>query len=203
MAVTRIKTSSIVTGTKYDTLLAGNPTFVPVSFESIATTTTAGGTTSVTFSSIPQTYKALQLRLFIKDSYTTTNTSGNYQLTFNGVTTTTYNYSHLLGDGASAVGSGTTSQNFIYLKNIAASSGSSMTNIYGVAIVDIVDYASTTKTKTVRFFGGVDANIASTSFSVVIGTGNSSATTEITSLRLNTDLTGLAAGSVLALYGVK
>jgi len=40
------------------------------SFESIATSTPSGGTTSITFSSIPQTFKSLQVRSIVRDTST-------------------------------------------------------------------------------------------------------------------------------------
>ncbi len=64
MAVSRVKTSSILQGfPKSRSLLAGNAYFQPTAYESIATTTVgAGGTSTITFSSIPSTYTHLQIR---------------------------------------------------------------------------------------------------------------------------------------------
>ena len=57
--------SSVKTGAIGDSLLAGNAAYNPSSFESIATVT-LGSSGAVTFSSIPSTYKALQLRFMAK-----------------------------------------------------------------------------------------------------------------------------------------
>lgn len=110
-------------------------------YESIATTTVgAGGTSTITFSSIPSTYKHLQLRASGANGGT---------IRFNGDTTTTnYRYHYLSGDGATA-GSGT-AQNAYW-----PVSGSVNRT---VDILDILDYSNTSKNKTLRTLGGWDNN---------------------------------------------
>jgi hypothetical protein len=45
-----------------------------------------------------------------------------------------------------------------YIDTTVVTQSSDTANVYGAVIVDIHDYASTTKNKTVRCFGGYDAN---------------------------------------------
>ena len=67
---------------------------LPKSYDSIATTTVgAGGASSVTFSSIPQTYTHLQLRYFGGNN---ANPGGSGFVSFNGDTTDANYYDHVL-----------------------------------------------------------------------------------------------------------
>jgi hypothetical protein len=67
-------------------------------------------------------------------------------------------------------------------------------------LIDILDYASTTKNKTLRGFTGADLN----------GSGNSNIvsglwinTAAITSIQIIAEATAFKAGSTFALYGIK
>ena len=79
----------------------GAPPIPPSSFESIATATGTGSSGVITFSSIPSTYKSLQIRYMSKD----TNASDgvlNPKIQFNSDTGNNYAYHELRGDGTSA-----------------------------------------------------------------------------------------------------
>ena len=70
------------------------------SYESIATVTVgAGGSSSVTFSSIPSTFKHLQVRGLVQLA----NGSGELDFRFNGDTGSNYSYHRIYGNGASVV----------------------------------------------------------------------------------------------------
>ena len=57
---------------QYVDMLAGNPAVVLSSYDSIATVTVgSGGSSSIVFSSIPQTYKHLQIRGFVQTTRAT------------------------------------------------------------------------------------------------------------------------------------
>lgn len=119
------------------------------SFESIATVTVgAGGSSSISFSSIPSTYKHLQIR------FMGSITSGNQIsfMRFNSDTTATNYYTHALeGDGSTA---------YAYAVNTFPryTSLPSATSVQGVSVIDILDYTNTSKNSTVRALGGVDRN---------------------------------------------
>jgi hypothetical protein len=66
MAVKRFTESSILDDKKYTSLLAGNPSYVPPSFESIATVTGTGSAGNLVFTSIPGTLNLCRLDLFLK-----------------------------------------------------------------------------------------------------------------------------------------
>jgi hypothetical protein len=187
---------SLKTGQFSRSALVGNPVIMPGSYESIATTTVGStSVSSISFSSIPQTYTHLQLRCFIK-------TDGATWIPFsvNNDTNTQRATHYLRGNGASATagaGLGSTSEgNYAMLMDAAQ---------WGVAIIDVLDYANTNKNKTTRVLWGMDNNGAgSIGMSSVLHTTN--ATTAITSLKLDITQYGGTAKFVqyshFALYGV-
>jgi hypothetical protein len=114
------------------------------------------GSTSVgnfDFTSIPQTFTHLQLRLFTRnvgaevvgEAYTTLNAAS-----------TGYNNHLLLGDGSSASGSGNNYTNVMYSSKSIGNSATA--SVFCVTIIDILDYANTNKYKTIRALSGGDNN---------------------------------------------
>ena len=132
------------------------PPIVPAVYESIATQTVgSGGTSSVSFSSIPATYTHLQLRIMAKVTRATY-PIGELKVEFNFDTGANYTVHDIYGDGSSLTlvqGSGQTSMRWGN-----GSIGTSTGGTFGVMIVDILDYANTSKYKTVRNFSGTDCN---------------------------------------------
>ena len=124
------------------------PALNATSFESIATVNVgSGGASTVSFSSIPSTYKHLQVRLIARGDYPGNN--DNIVMYFNSDSATTnYTDHRLRGDGASVYANGTT--NFQVIANVTFTAGTALTNNFGVGYIDILDYANTNKNKTVR-----------------------------------------------------
>lgn len=128
-------------------------------FQSIATTTVgAGGSNgSVTFSSIPQTYKHLQVRGLTRTDRASTY-DGAY-IYFNSDTTkTNYTLHGLRGDGASASSYGYASASATGSQIPITLGNSSTAQMFGVMIIDILDYTNTNKNTTIRGLGGNDTN---------------------------------------------
>jgi len=124
-------------------------------YSSISTVTVgSGGASSITFSSIPSTYTHLQIRA-ISRSAQAASTDSMY-MRFNGISTTSYSWHYLKGDGSSATASAYASDNVMYAGTTPAASATS--GLFGVTIIDILDYANTNKNKTVRVLDGYDAN---------------------------------------------
>lgn len=125
------------------------------SYESIATVSVgSGGSSSISFSSIPSTYKHLQVRLLAKAAPTAGSGAYDLRLAFNSDTTgSNYNEHYLYGNG-SGVGAGVNTNNRI----IGTSTGSASTSTFAVNVFDILDYQNTNKYKTVRALVGWDAN---------------------------------------------
>ena len=170
------------------------------SYESIATVTAAGGETSITFSSIPSTYKHLQIRGIGKANFSSV-ASLWATLNFNGDTTAANYANHqLIGDGSTVTASGATATGNIQVMSLV-SNNAAETNMFGAAIIDIHDYASTTKNKTVRSFTGDSRN--STTGRVELDSGLWLSTAAVTSITLNRPGFPFVAGSVFSLYGIK
>ena len=156
------------------------------SYESIATVNVgAGGSSSISFSSIPGTYKHLQIRAYLKDT-----TASNRQLTFNGIGSGYFQH-RLEGSGTAASTEGYISQAFMSMPITGAQ--------WGAVIADFLDYTDTNKNKTVRILGGHDNNgygfIGLTSGSVA----NTAAITSITIAAAGT----WQQYSSFGLYGIK
>ena len=206
MAITSIKTGSSFTNlVKYNDFLAGNPAFSPSSYESIASATGTGSNSTITFNSFPSTYAALQLRLMVK-STTTAFAMTQMQIRFNSDTGSNYSYHRLQGFGSGTPGAyGSASQSAVILDGIALTSytGINSSN-FSAGIVDIHDYASTTRNKTVRAFSGADRNGAAVDDPAIAL--NSSVwlnTNAITSIDILINGGNYATNSVVSLYGIK
>jgi hypothetical protein len=199
MAVSRVKTSSVLQGfPKYRSMLGGNAAFNPSSFESIATATGTGS--SITFSSIPSTYKSLQIRTLYKDSSTNSAQEAPLYIYFNGDTSGSYAYHYLRGDGSSATASGVASTTWMRVDGAGVVS---TTGAYGTSIIDIIDYASTTKNKTMRALAGGNGNTTGTNYMVSLSSGVWLNTSAVTSVTVYAGNAGFASGSSIALYGIK
>lgn len=191
MSATRAATSSISQGLpKSRSLLAGNAPILSGSYESIATVTVgAGGTSSVSFSSIPSTYKHLQIRAI----YETVTNIDNIGMTLNGSTAQTRSH-FLYGFGASA-GAGDTTSNWFTVQ-----AGVSTTTFYAM-IIDLLDYTNTNKYKTVRALNGVDFN---GSGCIALSSALYATTSAVSSLSIQpAGGANLAQYSSFALYGIK
>lgn len=155
--ITRLKSSSVAQGLpKYRSLLAGNDAYLPSVFESISTVTVgSGGSSSVTFSSIPGTYTHLQIR-GIHRADNGGGTSVNGYIQFNSDTGSNYSWHVLAGDSDAASATALTSTSTPYA--IRAEGTGGIANSFGASITDILDYANTNKYKTVRTITGSQNN---------------------------------------------
>ena len=181
------------------TFSEGAPPIPASSFESIASATGTGSSATITFSSIPSTYASLQIRaLSLGDSATYTTT---LDLTFNSDTGSNYSWHFLLGDGSSAGAGGSANANNVFLlgANMGTSAGA---NIGAANIIDIIDYASTTKNKTVRYFCGADGNVGGGVCYLTLGSGLWRNTTAITSITLTANQ-NFTTATRFSLYGIK
>jgi len=116
-----------------------------------------GGLSSVTFSGIPAGYKHLELRCSVQTNRATYNRD-SLPIRFNGDAGSSYSGHSYYGDG------GGTTLGYAAASQINASGGTIGTGVensglqFGVSIVEILDYASTTKRKTIRVLSGTDMN---------------------------------------------
>jgi hypothetical protein len=124
-------------------------------------------------------------------------------LTFNGDTTQTNYYGHeLAGNGSSAYANAYPGGSSPVGIQLFVTYGFS--NIFTGAVIDILDYTSTNKNKTVRCLSGWDGNGSTPPGEVRLDSGLWSKTPEaITSLSLVTNGGNYQQYSQFALYGIK
>ena len=157
MAIRSLKTGSLSRSAQ-----AGNTMIFPGSYESIATTVVgAGGTSSITFSSIPATFQHLQIRYLAKTNRATYGVDDAF-ITLNSDVTGANYYSHwMYGNGSSAlatygVGNGGGGQGIFW--GFAFSTTQISPTGFAGGVIDVLDYANTNKNKTLRGLMGFDAN---------------------------------------------
>jgi len=204
MAVTKLSNSGIKTGVlKYDSMLAGNAAFDPAATWLIQRVAGTGSSATITFSNIPQTYQHLQLRWISKNTGTVEGIQ-TISVQFNSDTAGNYITHYLRGNGSTASAtSSSTSETNISLLAAGTTNSTSLSNTMGAGILDIHDYKSTTKNKTIRSFYGNDANIASTDFRATLASGLWINTSAITSITLTSSANNFTTSSSFALYGFK
>ena len=169
------------------------------SYESIASATGTGSSSTITFSSIPSGYVSLQIRGIMRTTRSATDSS--LRIRFNSDSGSNYAYHWLYGDGTSAAATGAASQTSGFCGTGAGSTAAS--NLIGTTIIDVLDYASSTKTKTVRAFGGIDANNVFTGYTSLFSSlwNNTNAITSID--LVVSDGSNWTTQTQFALYGIK
>jgi hypothetical protein len=171
---------------------------VTSSYESIASATGTGSSGTISFTSIPSTYKHLQIRVIGRSTAGSLNDDINVQ--FNGDTGSNYSRHYIQGAGGGVSAGGSASQTYIRSANYLTGS-TIAANIYGVSIFDIIDYASTTKNKTVSSFGGYSTN--GTTDPLLLSSGAWFSTAAINSITLSFGSAIASTGNSFALYGIK
>ena len=126
------------------------------SYESIQTVTVgSGGASSITFSSIPSTYKHLQIRAIGRDNRASS--ASNLYMQFNSDSGANYTGHNFYGNGSAATagfdGASQTSASMMRVSTTTIGS-----NIFSAGIIDILDYSNTNKYKTFRSLSGFDDN---------------------------------------------
>lgn len=181
-----------------------SPSLNATSYESISTVTVgSGGQSTITFSSIPSTYKHLQLRCSIQQVRSTYGISDGW-IQFNSDTSTNYSWHELYGDGSTA----SAAQTGVSASFAEVSDGMWGTNTggtFGISIIDILDYANTSKYKTVRALSGVDINGTLAGYGGRVGmmSSNWRSTSAISSITFTGGQGNFTQYSKFALYGIK
>jgi hypothetical protein len=190
---------------RYTDMLAGNTTWNPWepagAYDALASVTLSATTASINFAGIPSGYKHLQLRVTSR-----ANTSGErnnmFYLTYNGDTAANYSWHALLGNGSSVFAESGSSQSIPRTGQSTAASATA--GNMGVAIIDILDYGSDSKFKTLRSLTGFDNN---GSGELYLNSTNWRSTSPVTSITLTpgtlNGASSFVANSSFALYGVK
>lgn len=202
MGIRSLRTASISTGVKRSKVWDQSAVVENNAFESIATYAVGSTAQSViTFSSIPSTYKHLQIRAFARNNSSTTETSILVRL--NGdASAANYRPRHMLTTSGSSVnayadGSGT----FTGIMAGATYGGNNTANHFAPNIIDILDYADTNKTTVSRAFNASNQNGVGY---VTFVSGMWMNTAAVTSISLQPyDGASFVQYSHFALYGIK
>jgi hypothetical protein len=170
-------------------------------FELISTTILPSSQASVVFNNLgdySSTYKHLQIRGMTNTNYGS-NDQGYLSFQCNGDTASNYTRHQLTGSGASAggYGAGSLTNGVIGFDSLSGSRTTTMC----VQIIDILDYASTSKFKTLRGLSGQDFN-GSGDVGLFSGLWRNSGSA-ITSIKLYSTNGNLRQYSTFALYGIK
>lgn len=184
-----------ILGTIASSTRQGQATDTGAMFPIFATTVGVSGTASVTFSNIPQTYSHLQLRYSAKN---------NRNSDYNGWGSLKVNGSYgarfqaLLGDASgylsySGVPDNGTGYQLCMPGDVAG--------LFGVGILDFINYTDTNKVKVIKALSGVNNNgSGAISFSSFL----QNSTSAITSISIfAVDNTTILQNSSFALYGIK
>jgi hypothetical protein len=176
-------------------MLAGNAAYDPAATWLIQRVAGTGSSGVITFSNIPQTYQHLQIRVLAR----ATSSGNNINVTLNGNTGSNYAYHNVGGNGSIVFANGNATQTYMGFDDFTTVS-SEGTGTMGVGIIDIHDYTSTTKNKTLRGFGGRDNN---GSGNIKLHSGLFVNTGAITSITLTHNASSFTTASTFALYGFK
>lgn len=194
MAFKSLATSGIVNFSKYQNALVGNEAFSPDSDFIIQEQLISSTVSSVTFSSIPSTYKHLEIRIALLAG----TSGGTLNLTFNGDSGANYSNHGVIGyNGSVSSFGGAPGRGNILLTGLNV--GANTTYPTG-AIISIADYASTSKNKTLRSLWGM-AGTSATTGEAGLYSGAWFSTSAVSSFTITTGGGNFASGSRVTLYG--
>lgn len=171
-------------------------------YELISTAYGTGSSSTISFTSIPSTYKHLQIRMTGRSTRATYPLDQVY-IQFNGVTSS-YTTHELRGSNSSVTSLSYGSTSGIYIGFIE--SAASTADIYDPVVADILDYSSTTKYKTVRSMGTRQSDYAPDgiykTISLLSGLSQSTSAVSSIDIKVNTGNNWTSA-SRFSLYGIK
>lgn len=163
------------------------------------------GASTISFTNIPNTYSHLQIRCFAQTNRATYGID-EIRIRFNSDTGSNYAKHNLYGDGSSASAGGDANVTGMFPSGTIGTSTGNSGLVWGVDIVDVLDYANTNKYKTIRRLTGVDLNgtVGGLGGRVGLSSGLWQNTNAVTSI----DMTPVNGSSItqysqFALYGIK
>jgi len=168
---------------------------------SIASTTLTTNTSSITFSSIPNTYKHLQIRGVARGTYA----AYNYPIfiSFNNDTGANYQNQGFIANqsGLGLLGYYDNASNYLYAQRIAGDS--SPANYFGGVVFSIMDYAETNKNKNILGeAGGALSGGSSNNWCVGPYGGNWRNNSAINTITLTPQYGSFTANTRFSLYGI-
>ena len=174
--------------------------------ESIATISVgSGGASSIEFTSLPTGFQHLQVRFLVQQGSGSAFAGNIYTLLRLNSDSTAGNYpSHTLeGSGASATASAITGTSYSYAYVAQSYLDTGTSSVFAAGVIDLLDYGSTSKNKTIRCFNGWDANGSGV---VSLHSAAWLSTSAVTSLALFPNVTSsrtFKQHTTAALYGIR
>lgn len=201
MTIKSLSSSSLLTHTKYISMLAGNAAFTPGSFYHLETVVLSASAASLSFTNLVSTYGSdfthLQIRATSRGNRSAS--SGATAMRFNGDSGANYTRGELAGTGSTPSQSYLTGQDFTQFSFYLAANASPTTTTTG-AVVDILDAFNTSKTTVVR---GLFGHYTASDRAIVLENGQWINTAAIDSIEISDRFSTLKADSRFSLYGWK
>ena len=158
----------------------------------------SGGISAIEFINIPQTYQHLQIRAVSRLGAGSDTGVANHKFRLNDISTSTYAWHQLYGNGSSALANGGANQNGI--ESVFRSMGyNTAANIFAPNILNILDYTNTSKNTVVTSTNGGDLNGSGI---LLLSSGLFVNTSAITKISI-THPSIVGQYSTISLYGVK
>ena len=197
MAIRSLARSGVA-GQKYINFLAGNPAFNPSSDFLIQEQLLTSSAASITFASIPQSYKHLQIRATMKS---TDGTTSRVNGQVNGVTSGSYTAHNLRGNGSTMAANTTTTSatSMLDIGGFIPGSFFEGEGQFSAMIMDVLDYTNTSKNTTFRALSGY--RHSSTSPWIQLASGVYLDTPAISSITLFLNTGSFVSGCRFSLYG--
>lgn len=167
-----------------------------LTYSLIASNVLSSTAANVTFSSIPSTYT--DLLLFVSARGDVASSIANLDVTINNITGTSYSYTYLLGNGATASSNRGSSVPAFFLGHTDATN--SLTGVFGSAEIYIPSYTA----NRIKPIAGISIQENNTITARQYGNaGLWNNTSAITSIRIAPDANNWIASSSFYLYGIK
>ena len=173
-------------------------------YELLESVTLSSPASSVTFSGLDSysDYKSLQIRMVTR--YDTQGFASNY-MNFNADEGANYTTHRLQGNGSSVGSANFGTEDYIRLGDTERLTDS-VADSFGTSIIDIYDFASTTKTTTSRVLNGRTGGVSGGSPRINLNSGLWTSTAAVTSISFGLPTVGYVnyvAGSRFSLIGVR
>jgi hypothetical protein len=143
----------------------------------------------------------LHIRAFVRDTEVAAGTDDMW-MTFNGDSGANYSRHVLSGDGASVTSGANLSATRIPFGNSIPRTGA-LANVFGVLLIDILDYANGNKYKTVRGLYGANENSTNTGFRMCVNSGLWMNTAPITTISMQPEAGSFTTNTRISLYGIR
>lgn len=182
---------------------AANAVLFVSDFDLIQTYELSGSQNTINFSSLnvnAADYEHLQIHIVARSDDTGSANARDLRLQINGDSSASYSWHTMASDGTGPYPSALASQTMI---NGPANypRPNNGTYQYGMTLIDVLDFASTSKNTTIRYIGG--CRPVSGEDMVFFGGGAWYNTAAVTSIQLFPNVGNWAAGSRFSIYGLR